>query len=75
MGKIAHLINVSILYLTVLTFDNRFQLRAYLKSTGPFEDVSFQDNDLSNPHFTGMLNKKIVTKTRTYLLTYFQKTY
>ncbi|XP_078344150.1 protocadherin Fat 4-like isoform X4 [Oculina patagonica] len=32
----------------------RFQLRAYLKSTGPFEDVSFQDSDLSSAHFTAL---------------------
>ena len=33
-------------------FSNRFQLRAYLKSTGPFQDVTFQDSGLSTPHFT-----------------------
>ena len=32
----------------------RFQLRAYLKSTGPFKDVEFQENDFSDPHITGI---------------------
>ena len=31
----------------------RFQLRAYLKSKGPFKDVEFQDSDLTDAHFTG----------------------
>ncbi|XP_044177360.1 cadherin EGF LAG seven-pass G-type receptor 3-like isoform X5 [Acropora millepora] len=30
----------------------RFQLRAYLKSTGPFSDVEIQDSALSDPHYT-----------------------
>ncbi|XP_068695423.1 cadherin EGF LAG seven-pass G-type receptor 3-like isoform X1 [Montipora foliosa] len=30
----------------------RFQLRAYLRSTGPFNGVAFQDNTLSSPYYT-----------------------
>ena len=55
---------------------NRFQLRAYLKSTGPFKDVTFQDSGLSNPHFTCKRNltkiyhvyKKLLPDMRTRLI-------
>ena len=54
---------------------NRFQLRAFLKSTGPFQDVTFQDSGLSNPHFTGKRNLtkiyhayKNIPDTRTRLI-------
>jgi len=32
----------------------RFQLRTYLKATGPFRDVEFKDSEFSYPHFTAL---------------------
>lgn len=46
----------------------RFQLRAYLKSTGPFEDCKYKDSDFSDPHFSGSQVSSKVNKGTCTLL-------